>query len=117
MGIFLEVIDLAKYLILFGSPGRIRTSDQPVNSRFGVAPACALGYNLSKLVCGFAGTRIRCQNPYAVAAMPASLFAILCATAQSVLGSSENIYGAIDAKNGPCAARSVAGCTGPVDGA
>jgi hypothetical protein len=32
-----------------GSPGRIRTSDQPVNSRFGVAPASALGYNLSKL--------------------------------------------------------------------
>jgi hypothetical protein len=23
----------ANYLILFGSPGRIRTSDQPVNSR------------------------------------------------------------------------------------
>jgi Phage integrase family len=30
-----------------GSPSRIRTSDQPVNSRFGVAPASALGYNLS----------------------------------------------------------------------
>jgi hypothetical protein len=44
--------------------------------------------------------------------MPASLFAILCATAQSVLGSSKNIYGAIDAKNGLCAARSVVVCTG-----
>jgi hypothetical protein len=43
--------------------------------------------------------------------MPASLFAILCATAQSVLGSSENICGAIDAKNGLCAARSGVVCT------